>query len=303
VSCLLYLDQNYLSGIAKHKPAFAELEPVLREAVARGVLVVVESAVHERESAPRPDLGLLELLRGLSGGRRLPDDPDAAARDVHRRMADAMEQEFPERRRRAGDEADLEALAIALTRCELVGSDAFMADVIRRTRLNLRHRCEVFSGRRADVLALRDRLRELVMHHGVMVEDNKRLVRRALEEIYTKGDLELANELVHPDFVDHEPAHPDHPPGPESVKQTVRDLHSAFGELRFEVHDEIGEGDKVVQRVTMSGRHAGPLMGRAPTGKKFAVRHMYIWRIADEKIVEHWGSRDDLGLLRQLGLL
>jgi predicted ester cyclase len=132
---------------------------------------------------------------------------------------------------------------------------------------------------------------------------NKRLVRRALDEIYAQGDVELANELVHPDFVDHEPTHPDQPTGPDSVKRTVRHLHSMFGELRFEVEDEIADGHKVVQLVTMSGRHTGPLMGREPTGKEFAVRHIYIWRIADGKIVDHWGSRDDLGLLGQLGLL
>jgi predicted ester cyclase len=134
-------------------------------------------------------------------------------------------------------------------------------------------------------------------------DHNKRLVRRALAEIYTKGDLELADELIHPDFVNHEPAHPDLPTGPESVKQTVRSLHAAFGGLRFEVQDEIAEGDKVVQRATMSGRHAGPMMGHEPTGREFTVRHVHIWRIADGKIVEHWGSRDDLGLLEQLGLL
>jgi predicted ester cyclase len=117
------------------------------------------------------------------------------------------------------------------------------------------------------------------------------------------GDLELADELVHPDFEDHEPAHPEHPTGPESVKQTVRDLHAAFGGLRFKVEDEIAEGDKVVQVATMSGRHIGPLAGLEPTGKQFAVRHVYIWRIADNKIVEHWGSRDDLGMLGQLGLV
>jgi predicted ester cyclase len=136
-----------------------------------------------------------------------------------------------------------------------------------------------------------------------MSEHNKRLVRRALEEIYARGDFELANELVHRDFVDHEPAHPGQPTGPESVKQTARRLQSAFGGLRFEVEDEIAEGDKVVQLVTMSGRHTGPLMGGEPTGREFAVRHTYIWRIADDKIVDHWGSRDDLGLLAQLGLL
>jgi predicted ester cyclase len=134
-------------------------------------------------------------------------------------------------------------------------------------------------------------------------EENKLLVRRALEEIYAQANLGLADELVHPDFQDHEPAHPEHPPGPASVKQTVESLHSTFRDLWFEVEDEIAAGDKVVQRVVMSGRHAGPLMGREPTGKKFAVRHIYIWRIADGRIVDHWGSRDDLGLLAQLELI
>jgi predicted ester cyclase len=136
-----------------------------------------------------------------------------------------------------------------------------------------------------------------------MSERNKRLARRALEEIYGQGDLELAHELVHRDFVDHEPAHPEQLTGPEGVKRTARRLQDAFGGLRFEVEDEIAEGDKVVQLVVMSGRHTGPLMGRAPTGRTFSVRHIYVWRVADGKIVEHWGSRDDLGLLAQLGLL
>ena len=155
---LLYLDQNYLSGIAKAKPAFRELEPVLRAAVARGAVAVVESAVHARESEPRPDLGLLSLLRELSGGRRLPAGLDDAALDVRRRMAWTIAHEFPQRRAGAGDAADLEALAIAVPRCALVTCDAFMADVLARTRLDRRHGCEVFSGRRADVLRLRDRL-------------------------------------------------------------------------------------------------------------------------------------------------
>ncbi len=158
MSVRLYLDQNYLSGIVKRKPAFAELEPVLRRAVAAGVVEVVESAVHERESRPRPDLGLLDLLRELSGGRRLPARPDRAAREARRRMEWIIEYELPERRPRASDAADLEALTIALTRCDLVTCDAFMADVIRRARLDRRHRCELFTGQRADVVRLRDRL-------------------------------------------------------------------------------------------------------------------------------------------------
>jgi predicted ester cyclase len=61
--------------------------------------------------------------------------------------------------------------------------------------------------------------------------------------------------------MDHEPAHPEQPTGPESVKQTARRLQSAFGGLRFEVEDEIAEGDKVVQLVTMSGRPHRPADG------------------------------------------
>ena len=131
---------------------------MLREALARGDVAVVESAVHEVESEPRPDHGLLELLRDLSGGRRLPDEPDDTAREIRRRLAWTIDHEFPERRDRASDAADLEALAIAVGRCDLVTCDAFMADVVRRTRLDLHHGCEVFSGQRPDVLRLRDLL-------------------------------------------------------------------------------------------------------------------------------------------------
>lgn len=157
----LYLDQNYLSGIAKRKPSFHELEPVLREAVSRGVVSVVESAVHQRESLPRPDLGLLKLLRELSGGQRLPSDPDPAARTARKRMLWTIEHDLPERVARDSDAADLDALSVALIHCDLVTCDAFMADVVRRTRLDLRHGCELFTGRRADVERLRSRLREL----------------------------------------------------------------------------------------------------------------------------------------------
>jgi hypothetical protein len=154
---LLYLDQNYLSGIAKGKPAFAALEPVLHAAVARGAVAVPESPEHERESAPRPDLGLLELLRGLSRGRRLPP-PDP---EIVLRLRETIARELPERAARESDEADLRALAAALPACRLVTCDAFMADVIRRTRLDLRHRAELFTGRRGDVERLARRLEAL----------------------------------------------------------------------------------------------------------------------------------------------
>ena len=152
----LYLDQNYLSGIAKRKPAFAELEPVLRDAVQAGAIEVLESSVHELESRPRPDLKLLELLRDLSQGQHLPARLDRRGREIRRRMSWVIEHEFPERRDRPSDAADLDALALALVHCDLVTCDAFMADVVKRARLDLRHRAQLFSGRRREVLRLRD---------------------------------------------------------------------------------------------------------------------------------------------------
>jgi hypothetical protein len=104
---LLYLDQNYLSGIVKRKVAFRELEPILRTAVARGAVAVPESEAHRLESAARPDLPLLELLRGLSAGVTLPDELGAVERHCERRLQAVLERDFPERRSRASDHVDL----------------------------------------------------------------------------------------------------------------------------------------------------------------------------------------------------
>jgi hypothetical protein len=158
---LLYLDQNYLSGIVKRKVAFRDLEPVLRAAVARGAVAVPESHAHRLESAARQDLPLLELLRGLSGGLTLPDELGDVERECEWRLGAVIERDFPERRKRASDRLDLHALAVALPRCRLVTCDAFMADVVHRTRLDLRFRTELFTGRRADVDRLRERLEGL----------------------------------------------------------------------------------------------------------------------------------------------
>jgi hypothetical protein len=158
---LLYLDQNYLSGVAKRKPAFRELEPALGAAVARGAVSAPEAEAHRIESAARPDLPLLELLRGLSRGLQLPDRAGARERQLERRLALILERDFPERRGRASDRMDTRALALALPRCRLATCNAFMADVVRRSGLHVRFRCELYSGCRDDVDRLRQRLEQL----------------------------------------------------------------------------------------------------------------------------------------------
>jgi hypothetical protein len=147
--------------MVKRKPAFRELEPTLRAAVARRAIVVPESEAHRLESAARPDLPLLELLRELSGGATLPHERGAVERECEQRLEAVIQREFPERRALRSDRMDVDALAIALPRCRLVTCDAFMADVAHRTRLDLRFRCELFTGRRADVELLRRRVEHL----------------------------------------------------------------------------------------------------------------------------------------------
>jgi hypothetical protein len=158
---LLYLDQNYLSGMVKRKPGFRELEPALRAAVARGAVAVPEAEAHRIESAARPDLPLVELLRELSRGLRLPDRAGRPEQQIERRLRVILERDFPERRGRTSDPVDLRALALALPRCRLATCDAFMADVVRRSGLHVRYRCELYTGRRADVDRLRQRLEQL----------------------------------------------------------------------------------------------------------------------------------------------
>jgi predicted ester cyclase len=132
-------------------------------------------------------------------------------------------------------------------------------------------------------------------------EENKRITRLMLEELFDKGNLDAAEDLIHPDFVNHE-APPSNPQGPEGLKETVSWLRSLWGPMRFEIEDEICEDDKVVARVIMRGRHVGEFLGRAPTGKEFTTKQIHIWRIKHSKVIEHWSVRDDLGQALQLGL-
>jgi predicted ester cyclase len=129
-----------------------------------------------------------------------------------------------------------------------------------------------------------------------------RLTRTLLAELFERGNLDAAEELVHPEFVNHE-APPDNPQGREGLKETVAWLRGLWGPMTFEIEDEICEDDKVVARVVMHGKHVGEFMGRAPTGREFATKQIHVWRIEDGQVIEHWSVRDDLGQALQLGLI
>jgi predicted ester cyclase len=134
------------------------------------------------------------------------------------------------------------------------------------------------------------------------VARNKALARLLMEEDISRGDEAVADAIIHPDFFDHT-----NPPGMQhglaGHKAVVRLFRSVFPDLDWRIDDLIAEGDKVVARTTMRGTHEGPFFGIPPTGRSVEMVGVHIMRIADDRIVEHWGSNDDLGLMRQLGAI
>jgi predicted ester cyclase len=129
--------------------------------------------------------------------------------------------------------------------------------------------------------------------------DNKLLARRVLEEVFPANDDVALRELISDQFVNHE-APNGTPPGLGSITMFMHMLNQAFSEQRWEIHDVLADGDKVVIRCTHSGVHTGDFFGLPATGRRFAYNQMHIVRFDNGKGVEHWAVRDDASLMRQL---
>jgi steroid delta-isomerase-like uncharacterized protein len=134
-------------------------------------------------------------------------------------------------------------------------------------------------------------------------EENKAAERRYYEEVWRKRNLAAIDELVAPEFVDHDPL-PGQGPGREGFRQAGPALaFSAFPDAQITIEDVIAEGDTVVTRWTCRGTHRGALMGIPPTHKQVTVAGIEINRYAGGQRVEAWRQWDALGLLRQLGAI
>ena len=134
-------------------------------------------------------------------------------------------------------------------------------------------------------------------------EENKALYRRTFEEVFNQGNLAIVDDLVAPDYLNHEVPPGVNNRGPDSTRQIVRMLRTAFPDLHFTIEDLVAEGDTVAGRVTMSGTHLGPFQGIPPTGRSFEQAHMHFVRFRNGKAIEHRAVRDDLGMMRQLGVI
>jgi steroid delta-isomerase-like uncharacterized protein len=132
------------------------------------------------------------------------------------------------------------------------------------------------------------------------VEENKKAQEKFGEAI-NSGNLEKIRNLVSQDVKDHDPA-PNQSPGPQGYIDFFTMMRNAFPDMQVEVETMVANQDKVAFAYTLTGTHKGDFMGVSSTGKKIKARGMQISRFEIGKMVERWGSSDELGILEQIGV-
>lgn len=134
-----------------------------------------------------------------------------------------------------------------------------------------------------------------------MSERNKAVVRRYLEEVFAKGDLDAIPEVFALDYVEHDPASEEEIRGHDGVRHDLATYQRAFSDLEITVEDQLMDADKVATRVTFGATHVDEFFGIRPTGERVSVAGIVIHRLADGKLAEGWWNWDTLGLVQQLG--
>jgi steroid delta-isomerase-like uncharacterized protein len=130
-------------------------------------------------------------------------------------------------------------------------------------------------------------------------DENKRIVKRFVDEVLAGGRVEAIDELVAPDFVSHTWDMTE--AGRDRLKTTTPQMHDRLTDVEMTVDDMVAEDDRVVARLTSSATPTGDFMGLAAAGKRYSIGEMHWFRIRDGQIVEHWHQMNGLGLQRQLG--
>jgi steroid delta-isomerase-like uncharacterized protein len=135
-----------------------------------------------------------------------------------------------------------------------------------------------------------------------MSTGNKELLRRFFEELFNRGNLDVADEIVGTNYLNHD-AVPGEAPGRAGLKAFVVYLRTAFPDIHFTVEDLIAEDDKVVTRWSVTGTQKGEFAGVPATGKSVHVSAINIHRLSDGQIHEAWLNFDALGMMQQLGAI
>ena len=146
--------------------------------------------------------------------------------------------------------------------------------------------------------AKRRELSILVREKRMLEEKNLSLARRLYEEAWGRGNLQVVDELVAPDFFDHH----HNRSGILGFKKSIAGLRETLPDLSFTLEEQSAEGDTVTTRCTMEGTDEGGVLWYPPTGKKAVFGSTFTDLFSDGQLVEHRGESDVIGLLKQLDL-
>jgi steroid delta-isomerase-like uncharacterized protein len=136
-----------------------------------------------------------------------------------------------------------------------------------------------------------------------MSPDGLNAMRRFWEEAFNGRDLDLLDEFIADDYVNHA-ALPGTPPGPAGQAAVLQRLWAALTDAHFEISHLAADDDAVICIGTMSGMHDGELLGVPASGRRVEWRMCHVMKFdTDGRAVEHSAIRDDLGLMRQMGAL
>jgi predicted ester cyclase len=127
---------------------------------------------------------------------------------------------------------------------------------------------------------------------------NKELVREIIDRVFVHQEEAAIDELIAPDFVPH--TFGPMPPGREGLREGMKRAGSGISDPEFKIHDLIAEGDRVAARLTTSARHTGTFMGINPSGNRYSIDEIHIFRLRDGQLVEHWHEFDKATLMQQL---
>ena len=133
------------------------------------------------------------------------------------------------------------------------------------------------------------------------MSDLKASAQQLYDEVINGRRLDLIDELLSDDFVEHEELPPGMPGGKEAPRAMFTMMRGAFPDFRFDVKEILQDGNKVVVRARATGTHEGEFMGMAPTGNTFEMGLIDIMEFEDGKMAAHWGLMDMAALMRQLG--
>jgi steroid delta-isomerase-like uncharacterized protein len=126
-------------------------------------------------------------------------------------------------------------------------------------------------------------------------------MRRIYEEVWNKGNLKTAGEIVSPQYTIHDPAI-EIGSGVEAFTRHVTSVRASFPDIKFTIVDLFEADGKVTTRWTAHGTHKAEFLGVPATGNRVTVTGVTIARFSRGKIQESWASWDALGMMQQLGV-